>query len=145
MPELSDEAVHSALRDANALEFVTEMGGLDAVIGQRGGRLSGGQRQRVAIARALVRNPRVLLLDEATSALDTTSERLVQEALGRLMRGRTTFVVAHRLTTVQASDRILVMDRGRIVERGTHDELLRSGGQYARMHSGSLDGVSMKP
>jgi ATP-binding cassette subfamily B protein len=118
---------------------------LDAVIGQRGGRLSGGQRQRVPIARALVRNPRVLLLDEATSVLDTTSERLVQEALGRLMRGRTTFVVAHRLTTVQAADRILVMDRGRIVERGAHDEPLRSGGQYARMHSRSLDGVSMKP
>lgn len=132
--DLDDDAVRAALVDANAWEFVTAMGGLDAVIGQRGGRLSGGQRQRLAIARALVRDPRVLVLDEATSALDNTSERLVQQALGRLMRGRTTFVVAHRLTTIQGADRIVVMEHGRVVEVGTHQDLVDAGGVYARMH-----------
>lgn len=132
--DVPDDAVLAALDDANALEFVTPMGGLDAVIGERGARLSGGQRQRLAIARALVRDPRVLVLDEATSALDTASERLVQEALGRLMKGRTTFVVAHRLSTVQGADRIVVMEHGRVVEAGPHHELLRAGGAYARLH-----------
>ncbi|WP_043109167.1 ABC transporter ATP-binding protein [Paraoerskovia marina] len=136
--DLDDDAVRAALVDANAWDFVEEMGGLDAVIGQRGGRLSGGQRQRLAIARALVRDPRVLVLDEATSALDNTSERLVQQALGRLMHGRTTFVVAHRLTTVQGADRIVVMEYGRVVEVGTHADLVAAGGTYARMHGASL-------
>ncbi|MEO7587478.1 MAG: ABC transporter ATP-binding protein, partial [Arachnia sp.] len=121
--DLSDEELRRALRDANALGFVEQMGGLDAVIGERGSRLSGGQRQRLAIARALIRDPRVLVLDEATSALDTASERLVQEALARLMQGRTTFVVAHRLTTIQGADRIVVMQDGRLVEQGTHEDL----------------------
>ncbi|SDS88288.1 ATP-binding cassette, subfamily B [Paraoerskovia marina] len=136
--DLDDDAVRAALVDANAWDFVEEMGGLDAVIGQRGGRLSGGQRQRLAIARALVRDPRVLVLDEATSALDNTSERLVQQALGRLMHGRTTFVVAHRLTTIQGADRIVVMEYGRVVEVGTHADLVAAGGTYARMHGASL-------
>jgi len=133
-PELSDDAVLHALRDANALDFVEGMGGLDAVIGERGARLSGGQRQRLAIARALVRDPRILVLDEATSALDTQSERLVQDALARLMRGRTTFVVAHRLSTIRGADRIVVMRDGRLVEIGSHDELLAAQGAYADLH-----------
>ena len=131
--ELSDDEVLSALRDANAMDFVEQMGGLDAVIGERGARLSGGQRQRLAIARALVRDPRVLVLDEATSALDNASERLVQEALGRLMRGRTTFVVAHRLSTIRGADRIVVMRGGRLVEIGSHAELMAADGAYAEL------------
>ena len=134
-PELTDDAVRAALRDANALDFVEQMGGLDAVIGERGARLSGGQRQRIAIARALVRNPRVLVLDEATSALDTASERLVQEALARLMRGRTTFVVAHRLSTIQGADRIVVMRAGRLVEIGSHTELMAADGPYSALQA----------
>ena len=131
--DLSDGTVRAALRDANALDFVEHMGGLDAVIGERGARLSGGQRQRLAIARALIRDPRVLVLDEATSALDTASERLVQDALARLMQGRTTFVVAHRLTTIRGADRIVVMQDGRLVEQGTHEELLARGGAYTQL------------
>ncbi|NKQ28861.1 ABC transporter ATP-binding protein, partial [Streptomyces galbus] len=124
--EADEEAVRAALRDANALEFVDRLPqGLDTLVGDRGARLSGGQRQRLAIARALIRDPRVLVLDEATSALDTRSEALVQEALARLLRGRTTFVVAHRLSTVRGADRIVVMDDGRIREIGTHEDLLR--------------------
>ncbi len=134
-PDLSDDAVLAALRDANAMDFVDAMGGLDAVIGERGARLSGGQRQRLAIARALVRDPRILVLDEATSALDTASERLVQEALARLMRGRTTFVVAHRLSTIRGADRIAVMRAGRLVELGTHESLLAANGAYAHLHA----------
>jgi len=130
---LSDEVVVAALRDANAWDFVEDMGGLEATIGERGARLSGGQRQRLAIARALVRDPRVLVLDEATSALDAVSERLVQEATARLMAGRTTFVVAHRLSTIRGADRIAVLRAGRIVEIGSHDELVAAGGAYAEM------------
>ncbi|MER6538187.1 ABC transporter ATP-binding protein [Streptomyces sp900105755] len=137
--EADEEAVRAALRDANALEFVDRLPhGLETVIGERGARLSGGQRQRLAIARALIRDPRVLVLDEATSALDTRSEALVQEALARLLRGRTTFVVAHRLSTVRGADRIVVMDDGRIREIGTHEELLRRGGTYTSLHGGQV-------
>ncbi|MFI6035038.1 ABC transporter ATP-binding protein [Streptomyces sp. NPDC051315] len=137
--EADEETVRAALRDANALEFVDRLPeGLDTLVGERGARLSGGQKQRLAIARALIRDPKVLILDEATSALDTRSEALVQQALARLLHGRTTFVVAHRLSTVRGADRIVVMGDGRILETGTHEELLRHGGAYTALHSGQV-------
>ena len=132
--ELTDDHVRAALAAANAADFVDDMGGLDAVVGQRGASLSGGQRQRLAIARALIRDPRVLVLDEATSALDPASEGLVQGALTRLMQGRTTFVVAHRLSTVRSADRIVVMHDGKVAESGRHEQLLAAGGEYARLN-----------
>ena len=139
MDDADEETVRAALRDANALEFVERLPqGLGTLVGERGARLSGGQRQRLAIARALIRDPRVLILDEATSALDTQSEALVQQALARLLRGRTTFVVAHRLSTVRGADRIVVMGDGRIREVGTHEELLCRGGAYTALHSGQV-------
>jgi len=135
MDAATEEEVRAALRDANALEFVDRLpAGLDTVVGERGARLSGGQKQRLAIARALIRDPRVLVLDEATSALDTRSEALVQQALARLTHGRTTFVVAHRLTTIQGADRIVVLDDGKIAETGSHEELIHRPGSYARLH-----------
>ncbi|MCE6997265.1 ABC transporter ATP-binding protein/permease [Saccharothrix sp. S26] len=137
MPDADDAAITAALRDANALEFVERLpDGLETSVADRGSHLSGGQRQRLVIARALLRDPRVLILDEATSALDTRSEALVQQALTRLVRGRTTFVVAHRLSTIRDADRIVVMQDGVIREVGSHDELLRAGGAYARLHGG---------
>jgi ATP-binding cassette subfamily B protein len=131
-----DAAIWDAARAANAEEFLKALPqGLDTFLGEGGARLSGGQRQRIAIARALLRDAPILLLDEATSALDAESERLVQQALERLMRDRTTLVIAHRLATVRAADRIVVMDGGRIVEQGRHGELAAAGGLYARLAS----------
>lgn len=129
--DATDEEVEAAAQAANAHEFITGLPeGYDAEVGERGVKLSAGQRQRVAIARALLRDARILLLDEATSALDATSEALVQDALDRLMVGRTTFVIAHRLATVRHADRILVIDGGRIIQEGTHDELFAQEGRY---------------
>lgn len=131
----SDEQVAAAARAANAETFIQALPqGYDTPLGERGTRLSGGQRQRLAIARALLVDPPILILDEATSALDTESERLVQEAIDRLLAGRTVFVIAHRLSTVVHADLILVLDHGRVVERGTHEELLERGGAYRRLH-----------
>ena len=139
MDDVSQERLLAALRDANALEFVEKLPqGLDTVVGDRGARLSGGQKQRLAIARALIRDPRVLVLDEATSALDAHSETLVQQALSRLVRGRTVFIVAHRLSTIKGADRIVVMEDGRIAEIGTHEELLRRGRTYASLQAAQI-------
>ena len=138
--QASDEAIWEAARAANAEQFLRELPeGLDTFLGEGGARLSGGQRQRIAIARAVLRDAPILLLDEATSALDAESERLVQDALEHLMQGRTTLVIAHRLATVRAADRIVVMDKGRIVETGTHDELSKAGGLYARLAALQFD------
>ncbi len=133
--ECSEAAIRDAARAAHVLEFAEELPeGLDTHVGDRGGRLSGGQRQRVAIARALLKDAPVLILDEATSALDSESERHIQQALAILMRNRTTFVIAHRLSTVENADRILVLDEGVVVETGTHAELLARNGYYAALH-----------
>ncbi len=131
----SDEEIRQALTSANALEFVEQLdNGLDTLIGDDGFLLSGGQRQRLAIARALLKNAPILILDEATSALDSESEKAIQSALEHLMAGRTTFVIAHRLSTIESANRILVMDKGRIVESGSHEELLAAGGHYQQLH-----------
>jgi ABC-type multidrug transport system fused ATPase/permease subunit len=131
----SEESIRAAAKKANALEFIENFPeGLDTIVGDRGIQLSGGQRQRVAIARAILKNPAILLLDEATSSLDAESERVVQEALNRLMEGRTSIIIAHRLATIREVDRIYVIENGQIVESGTHDELSdRVGGAYSAL------------
>ena len=135
-PGATDAEVHEAARVARVDEFVAQFDqGIDTLIGERGVKLSGGQRQRVAIARAILANPRILILDEATSSLDSESEALIQEGLTALMRGRTTFVIAHRLSTIRRADQILVLEHGQIVERGTHEELLKLGGRYFELYT----------
>ncbi len=134
MPEATQAQVEAAAKAANAHEFImaTEQGYLTTV-GDRGCKLSGGQRQRISIARAILKNPPILIFDEATSALDTESERLVQQALEHLMRNRTTIVIAHRLSTVTSADEICVLSAGKIVERGTHEELIALGAHYKHL------------
>jgi ATP-binding cassette subfamily B protein len=137
----SDADLEVAARSANIHDRIMSFeGGYDTVVGERGYRLSGGKKQRLAIARVLLKNPRVLILDEATSALDTTSERLVQEALETVMRGRTTIAIAHRLSTIRGADVIFVVDGGQVVERGTHSELIEFGGVYARLYAEQFAG-----
>ena len=131
----TQEQVEEAARIANAHHFIMEMEeGYDTVVGDRGCRLSGGQRQRISIARAILKNPPILILDEATSALDTESEKLVQDALEKLMKSRTTIAIAHRLSTIRNADEIYVLHEGRIIENGTHDDLISQAGYYKKLH-----------
>jgi subfamily B ATP-binding cassette protein HlyB/CyaB len=134
-PAMPLERVISAARLAGAHEFILELAeGYDTVVGERGSTLSGGQRQRIAIARALVTDPRILIFDEATSALDYESERVIQQNMKDIAKGRTLLVIAHRLSTVRTADRIVTLDRGRLVEDGSHDSLIKTGGRYASLH-----------
>ena len=134
LKNVSREQIEAAAKIANAHEFISQMPqGYDTNIGDRGSKMSGGQRQRLSIARAVLKNPAILILDEATSALDTESERLVQDALNKLMTNRTSVVIAHRLSTIQHADSIVVLNKGEIVEQGKHNELLVSSGYYKKL------------
>jgi subfamily B ATP-binding cassette protein MsbA len=135
LADASEAEITAVAEAANAMEFIRELpDGIHSRVGEGGTLLSGGQRQRIAVARALLKNAPILVLDEATSALDTESERLIQDALARLMKNRTTIVIAHRLSTVEHADQIVVLDQGHVVERGTHAELLARGGKYASLY-----------
>jgi ATP-binding cassette subfamily B protein len=135
-PEASDAEVITAAKAANAHDFVVGFpDGYDTMVGERGQSLSGGERQRISIARAILHNPRILILDEATSSVDTETEKQIQQALDRLVEGRTTFAIAHRLSTLQAADRLVVLEKGKLVEQGVHAELVdKEGGVYAKLH-----------
>jgi len=140
-PDANQEELEAAARAANIHDRIAELAeGYDTIVGERGYKLSGGEKQRLAIARVILKDPRILILDEATSSLDTTSERLVQAALEPLMEGRTTIAIAHRLSTILKADVIFVIDRGRVAERGSHDELLEEGGLYARLYQQQFKG-----
>ncbi|HEX9989334.1 MAG TPA: ABC transporter ATP-binding protein [Chloroflexia bacterium] len=144
-PDATMEEIEAAARAANAHNFIMKLpDGYDTILGERGGTLSGGERQRLSIARALLKDAPVLILDEPTSALDAETEGLLMEALKRLMQGRTTFIIAHRLSTIRNADRIVVMQRGRVAEAGTHEELMRSGGIYSRLYGAHLKGHSVR-
>ena len=133
--DATKEEIEAAAKAANAHDFIMELPeGYNTMLGDRGVNISGGQRQRIAIARAILKDPRILVLDEATSALDTESERVVQEALNRLMVGRTSIIIAHRLSTIKNADRILVLDKGKLAEDGTHEELMNKNGLYAHLY-----------
>ena len=133
-PAVPIERVIAAAKLAGAHDFILELPeGYDTIVGERGSSLSGGQRQRIAIARALMSDPRILIFDEATSALDYESERIIQQNMGQIARGRTVFIIAHRLSAVRHADRIITIERGRIIEDGTHDELIKKGGRYATL------------
>jgi ABC-type multidrug transport system fused ATPase/permease subunit len=139
----SDEELHEAARQANAEKFILDFpDGYDTLIGERGARLSGGQAQRIAIARAFLKNPDILIMDEATSNLDATSETLVLDALDRLAEGRTTFIIAHRLSVARTANLIIVMNKGEIVERGTHEDLLAVQGHYADLWNQQMLGLA---
>ena len=140
-PDASDAEVIAAARAANAHDFIVGFpDGYDTMVGERGQSLSGGERQRVSIARAILHNPGILILDEATSSVDTETEKQIQQALDRLVQGRTTFAIAHRLSTLRAADRLVVLEKGRIAETGLHDELVhKEGGIYAKLHQTQME------